>query len=135
MEEWWRVDSSNVEFIKSVISKYGYPSEKLVGEETNDMVSIILLHYDKDTSNHIMGESLEIALKEGKIKPRMYAWIIDRHLMNVGKRQKFQSIPTPWEKMTEVQRMEYNKNRFSIGLKSLDEIKIIVRKNSVKVKY
>ncbi len=135
MEEWWRVDSSNVEFLKSVISKYGYPSEKLVGEETNDRGSIILLHYDKDTSNHIMGDILEIALKEGKIKPKMYAWIIDRHLMNAGKKQKYQSIPTPWVEMTAIKKMEYNKNRFSIGLKSLDEIKIIVKKNSVKVKY
>ncbi len=135
MEEWWRVDSSNVEFIKNVISKFGYPSEKLVSEETNDKVSIILLHYDKDVSNLIMGERLEIALKEGKIKPRMYAWIIDRHLLNGGKKQKYQSIPTPWVNTTESQRMEYNKNRFLIGLKPLDEIKIIIGKNSVKVKY
>lgn len=135
MEEWWRVDSSSVEYVKNVISKYGFPSEKIVGKETNSMISIILLHYDKDTANHIMGESLAIALKEGGIEPRMYAWIIDRHLMNVGKEQKYYTIPTPWKKMTKEKRVEYNNNRFSIGLKSLDEIKIKVRKNSVVVSY
>ncbi len=135
MEEWWRVDSSNAEFVKKVILKYGFPSEKIVGQETNSMVSIILLHYDKDTANHIMGESLEIALKEGSITPIMYAWIIDRHLMNAGKEQKYYMIPTHWEKMTNKKRIEYNKNRFSIGLKTLDDIKIKVKKNSVKVSY
>jgi hypothetical protein len=135
MEEWWRVDSCNVEFVKNIILEYGYPSEKIVGKETNSMVGIILLHYDKDTANHIMGKYLEIALKEGKIKPRMYAWIIDRHLMNVGKNQKYYSIPTPWKKMNNEKKLIYNKNRLAIGLKSLDDIKIIVKKNSVTVKY
>ncbi len=135
MEEWWRVDSCNVEYIKDIISKYGYPSEKIVGTETNSMVGTILLHYDKDTANHIMGADLNIALKEGEIRPRMYAWIIDRHLMNVGKKQKYYAIPTPWAKMTKEKREEFNRNRFLIGLKSLENMKITVRKNSVKVTY
>jgi len=135
MEEWWRVDSSNVEFVKNIISNYGFPSEKLVGEDTYEKVTIILVHYDKDTANHILGKSLEIALKEGKIKPSKYAWIIDRHLMNAGKKQIYNWIPTPWIKLTNEQRTECNKNRFYIGLKPIEDVKIIVRKNSVTVKY
>ena len=135
MEEWWRVDSSNIEFVKNFNSKYGFPSEKLVEYETNRKISIVLAHYDKDTSNHILGKGLEIALMEGKIKPNDYAWIIDRHLMNAGKKQNFYTIPTPWIKMTNEQKIEYNKKRESIGLKSLEDQKVIVRKNSVTVKY
>ncbi|WP_107038113.1 DUF6624 domain-containing protein [Brumimicrobium mesophilum] len=134
MREWWSVDSSNVEYIKYIISKYGYPSEQLVGRKTNRSVGIILLHYDKDTANHIMGEDLKRALVAGKIDPKTYAWIIDRHLMYAGKPQKFYSIPNPWNKMSEEKKMEYNKNRHAIGLKSLDEIKIIVRGNRTIVK-
>ena len=134
MEEWWSVDSSNIEFIKDVISKFGYPSEKLVGKETNSMISIILLHYDKDTSNHIMGKDLNLALKNGGITPKMYAWIIDRHLMAAGKDQLYYSIRFPWGNMSNEQKLRYNQNRYSIGLKSLDELKIIVRGNSVYVK-
>lgn len=134
MEEWWRVDSSNVEFIKNIISKYGFPSEEIVGKKTNNMVSIILLHYDKDTANHIMNNILYEALINGHIEPKMYAWIIDRHLMNVGKEQKYYTIPTHWIKMSKEKKVDFNTNRFSIGLKPLDEIEVIVRKNSVVVK-
>jgi len=134
MEEWWRIDSCNIKFIKDVISKFGYPSEKLVGKQTNSIVSVIVLHYDKDTSNHIMGEHLYIALQEGLISPKMYAWIIDRHLMAAGKNQLYYSIPFPWENISKEQKLRYNQNRYSIGLKSLDELKIIVRGNSVYVK-
>lgn len=134
MSEWWKVDSCNVEFVKKIIAKHGYPSEKLVGKEGNNQVGIILLHYDKDTANHIMENQLTIALNKGKIIPRMYAWIIDRHLMWVGKDQKYYSIPTPWKKMPLEKRNQYNKNRKLIGLKPIEEIKMIVRKNSVVIR-
>ena len=135
MEEWWRVDSSNVEFVKDVIFKQGFPSEKIVGKETNSMVSIILLHYDKDTANNIMGASLYTALKEGSIEPKMYAWIIDRHLMMIGKEQIYYTIPTPWIEIKKERRDEIEKNRFAIGEQSLSERKVKVKKNGVRVSY
>ncbi|PLX03434.1 MAG: hypothetical protein C0594_10415 [Marinilabiliales bacterium] len=135
MEEWWRVDSSNIELLKAIISGNGFPSEKMVGEETHSKACIIILHYDKDTANHIMGEVLHKAFREGAIKPRMYAWIIDRHLLYMGKQQVYYIIPTPWKKMSDEERKQYNSNRLSIGLKPLEEMKIVVKKNSVKVSY
>ncbi len=133
MEEWRRVDSGNVELIKQVISSHGFPSEKMVGAATNFMVSIILLHYDEDTANHVMGESLTVALREGAIRPRGYARIMDRHLLNAGKPQLFYSIPINWTGMTEEERMEYNRNRLSIGLNPLEEMNIVERRNGTVV--
>ena len=135
MEEWWRVDSSNVEELKKIITLYGFPSEQVVGKDANENAAFILLQYDKDTANHEMGEVLEKALQVGAINPNDYAWIIDRHLMNAGKEQFYQFIPTPWICMIDEKRKYYNRNRASIGLKPLEDLKIKIRKNSVSVIY
>ena len=70
MQEWWSTDSTNVELLKKFILENGFPGEKMVGETTRG-VSIILLHYDKDTANHIMGEILKEALYDGDLSPLM----------------------------------------------------------------
>lgn len=136
MLEWWATDSSNVELLKKFISENGFPGEKMVGSETTSSVSVILLHYDRDTSNHIMGEIIKKALYDGDLSPRMYAWIIDRHLRSAGKPQLYYTIPlsTP-NQLSKEKREIINTKRESIGLKRLDEVKIIYRKNSVSVRY
>ena len=135
LKEWWLTDSLNVIELQKMIKAYGYPSEKLVGKESSLSANIILLHYDKDTANHIMGDVLYNALINGDIQPRMYAWIIDRHLMNAGKAQKYYSIPLPWIEMTVKEREKYNENRYAIGMKGLKKMIIKKRKNSVMVTY
>jgi len=74
-------------------------------------------------------------LINGDIQPKMYAWIIDRHLMNAGKPQKYYTIPTPWAEMSEMERKDYNKNRYAIGMKGLQKMIIKKHKNSVSVTY
>ena len=135
LKEWWLTDSLNIVELKKIIKIYGYPGEKLVGKESNLSANIILLHYDKDTANHIMGDILNNALINGNIQPRMYARIIDRHLMSAGKPQKYYAIPTPWVEMSEMERKDYNKNRYAIGMKGLQKMIIKKRKNSVSVTY
>jgi len=131
LKEWWLTDSLNVAELKKIIKTYGYPGEKLVGKRSNLSANVILLHYDKDTANHIMGDILYNALINGDIQPEMYAWIIDRHLIYAGKPQKYYSIPTPWIEMTTKERKDYNKNRYAIGMKGLKKMIIKERKNSV----
>ncbi|MEM9986057.1 MAG: hypothetical protein AAF804_13275, partial [Bacteroidota bacterium] len=58
----------------------------------------------------------------------------DRHLLNAGKSQLFYSIPINWTGMTEEERMEYNRNRLSIGLNPLEEMHIVTRRNGTVVK-
>ena len=135
LKEWWLTDSLNIVELKKIIKIYGYLGEKLVGKESNLSANIILLHYDKDTANHIMGDILYNALINGDIQPKMYAWIIDRHLMSAGKPQKYYAIPTPWAKMSEIEKKDYNKNRYAIGMKELQKMIIKKRKNSVRVTY
>lgn len=135
MKEWWQVDSSNIELIKRFIAEHGFPGEAMVGSETNDRVCIVILHYDRDTSNYIMKPTLDKALYEGLITPGRYAWIIDRHLHNVGKKQLYYSIPLGIEHLTPEERAIINNNRASIGLEKLEELIIIYRKNSTTVKF
>jgi hypothetical protein len=135
LKEWWLTDSLNVAELKKIIKTYGYPGEKLVGKRSNLSANVILLHYDKDTANHIMGDILYNALINGDIQPEMYAWIIDRHLINTGKPQKYYSFPTPCIEMTTKERKDYNKNRYTIGMKGLKKMIIKERKNSVITTY
>ncbi|MCL2290809.1 MAG: hypothetical protein FWC34_08955 [Bacteroidetes bacterium] len=103
---------------------------------SNFKAYIIILHYDKDTSNHIMGERLKKALLEGNITPRDYAHIIDRHLDNAGNPQLYHSIPFFMLKpLTEEEREIVNYNRESIGLKKLNEIVVIKRGKNLIVKH
>ena len=133
METWSTTDSMVIELLKQFIAEYGFPGEKMVGSSANSFATIMILHYDKDTANHIMGETLKKALLDGNIAPDRYAWIIDRHLNHTGKPQIYHSIPFRNQNFTKEEREIINSNRESIGLKKLEEVKIIYRKNSVTV--
>ena len=135
MKEWWATDSTNIESVKNFILKYGFPGEKLIGGLSSSFVTIIILHYDNDTANHIMAEILKKALYDGNIAPNMYARIIDRHLNNVGKSQIYHTLPFFIRGLTEKEREIVNSNRESIGMKKLEEVTIIYRKNSITVKH
>ena len=135
MKEWWATDSMNIESVKNFIAKNGFPSEKLVGDMTNNSVAVIILHYDKDTSNHIMEETLKNALYNGNITPHKYGWIIDRHLYHAGKPQIYHTLPYFIRELSKEERELVNSNRESIGMKKLEEITIIYHKNSITVKY
>lgn len=136
MQEWWATDSANIELLKQFISKNGFPGEKMVGWETTHRVSIILLHYDKDTANHVMGEILKKTLYNGDLSPQMYAWIIDRHLLYAGKPQMYYTIPPSVPiQQTQEEHDIINSNRESIGLKKFEKMKITNRKKNVSVRY
>lgn len=134
MQDWWNTDSSNVAMLNELINKYGFPGERLVGKRSYEVAIITLLHYDRDTANQIIGEVLKQALYSGDIKPSDYAWIIDRHLMYAGKKQKYLSIPIGIDQLSKAQIREINKERQSIGLKPMRSIKIIKKKNGVVIK-
>lgn len=134
MDEWWKTDSLNIEILKQNIEKRGFPGEKLVGKGSYQMARIILLHYDNDTANHIMGEILKQALLNGMLLPKDYAWIVDRHLMNARKQQLYLSIPFGLSNLSNEEKEIINARRLEIGLESIVEANIIYRKNSIIVK-
>lgn len=134
MFDWWRTDSLNILELNKLIKKYGFPGERLVGENSYLSAMVIILHFDRDTCNHIMIDILNNALKNGDLLPRDYAWIIDRHLNNAGKKQLYYTIAFDMQELKSAEKEEYNKNRVSIGLDRLQEMIIIKRGNNLIIK-
>lgn len=123
MTEWWRVDSMNIQLLLSLITDYGFPSEKLVGEEAYKRKAfIILLHFDKDQDNSILKPIIDKALLNGEIEPDDYAWIIDRRLTwGQGKKPYYYHMPFGLDKLSKEEISEINERRRSIGLRKLFE--------------
>lgn len=72
-------DSLNIEEIKDIISKYGYPGKTLVGEPTNEAAWYVIQHSNKIEQYYPL---IEKAGKEGELPKRLVAMMQDRLLMN-----------------------------------------------------
>ena len=92
-EEWSRTDSLNIQILLSMFETYGFLDERKIGEERYAAVFVLLLHFDKDTSNTVLQPILDRALAKGQITPVSYALILDRHLNSCNLPQKFYSWP------------------------------------------
>ena len=78
------IDQSNVQFIDRIITEYGYPGKKLVGEGTNLTAWFIMQHSEKlDSYFHL----IQKAAKKGDIPDSLFAKTKDRHLIQHGKKQ------------------------------------------------
>ena len=92
-EEWSRTDSLNIQILLSMFDEYGFLDERKIGEERHAAVFVLLLHFDKDTSNTVLQPILDRALAKGQITPVSYALILDRHLNSCNLPQKYYSWP------------------------------------------
>lgn len=136
MSEWFHVDSMNIKRLLSLITVYGYPSEKLVGVEGCRKAFIVLLHFDTDQNNSILQPIIDKALFNGDIAPDDYAWIIDRRLTWCqGKDPYYYHMPFGLDKLSEEAINNINKERRKIGLRKLYEgVEITKDDMSVSVK-
>lgn len=77
-------DSSNMERVKEIISKYGYPGRTLVGEPTNEAAFFVIQH-----SNQIETylPVIEKAARKKELPFTLYAMMLDRSLMLKGEEQ------------------------------------------------
>jgi hypothetical protein len=118
-----------------LIKQYGFPSEKLVKKDAAGSAFMVLLHFDKDSTNTILKPILDKALLEGNISPEKYAWIVDRRLSwGLGKEQYYYQMPMDTENLTPEQIKEVNERRKSIGLRDLFEgIKITTTESTMRV--
>ena len=78
-EHWRKTDSMNTYFLLDLFEQHGFIGEELVGPDKAQFVRIVLLHFDADTNNAILGPVLKRARDEGKLHPLEYAQILDRH--------------------------------------------------------
>jgi hypothetical protein len=134
-DEWHNVDSTNIYILLNLIKQYGFPSEKLVKKDAAGSAFMVLLHFDKDSTNTILKPILDKALLEGNISPEKYAWIVDRRLSwGLGKEQYYYQMPMDTENLTPEQIKEVNERRKSIGLRDLFEgIKITTTESTMRV--
>ncbi len=78
------IDSSNIKFIDSVISKMGYPGKSKVGERTNNVAWYVIQHSNK------IADYLPIikeAASNDELPKRLAATMEDRYLMQNNKMQ------------------------------------------------
>lgn len=112
------VDSSNIKLMFKLIGEHGYIGDKIIGAKNHFKTYVILLHFDKDTNNLLLGSILNKALLNFQITPLEYAMIIDRHLYNTLNTQKYWTWFMIGEdpKLTDVQIETIMKLREKIGL-------------------
>lgn len=135
-EKWRAIDSSNIHQLIKLINENGFPSEKMVGLKASENAFILMLHFDYDIENKILGMYLNSALSTGEISPRNYAQIIDRRLLNQKKNSLYFVIPFGYDNLTKEQREEVDLRRVAIGLNSVSESQIIIKKkHSIRVIY
>lgn len=132
-EEFQRVDSLNFIKLRQEIERYGFPDERLVGEESAKNAFFVILHFDEDKGNKIMEPILKEALYSGKISPENYAWIVDRRLnWGEGKEPMYYHLPTKaFFDLTAEQKIEIDKRRYEIGLKPLSEMNVHISSEGV----
>ncbi len=79
-------DLKNIEEIRQIISEYGYPGKKLVGEPTNKAAWYVIQHSEYIEEYF---PSIEKAGKENDLPLRLVAMMEDRLLMQKGLEQKY----------------------------------------------
>jgi hypothetical protein len=74
-----KIDHENTEALKAAIAKYGWPGNKLVGEEAAHDAFLLAQHADQDPAFQKQALALmEPLVKTGEVLPRNYAYLYDR---------------------------------------------------------
>ncbi len=119
-------DASNMKVLLEWMEEKGYPSSDKVGRKAASKIFLVLLHYDEDKDNEILGPILDDAYHNGYLSPENYAWIIDRR-RNWGNDLPpyYYQLPTPDVfMMSDEEKAEINKRRDEIGLRPLEDMNI-----------
>lgn len=81
-----KTDSSDMKRVQAIIQQYGYPGKTLVGTPTNETAFFIIQHSTR------IGQYLPLikqAAEHGELPFRLYAMMVDRHLMETQKAQVY----------------------------------------------
>jgi hypothetical protein len=79
-------DSADMRRVRAIIRRHGYPGKKLVGTPTNEAAFYVIQH-----SNSIPQylPLIKRAADQGDLPFRLYAMMLDRHLMGLNKPQVY----------------------------------------------
>lgn len=92
-EYWQDVDSTNINILIDLFNQHGFLGESILGSKYYPYIFGLLLHFDSDSNNLILEPYLNEALNQGKLLPKHYAYIIDRHLWVNHENQKYWTWP------------------------------------------
>ncbi|GAA4498490.1 hypothetical protein GCM10023172_15600 [Hymenobacter ginsengisoli] len=81
-----QTDSSDIQRVRAIIQRYGYPGRTLVGTPTNEAAFYVIQH-----SNRIAQylPLIKRAAEQGELPFRLYAMMLDRQLMYQGQPQVY----------------------------------------------
>jgi len=111
----YAIDGVNNPRIRKIISDFGYPTQKLIGKQAMESFHILIQHQDFDL------ELQEECSKNCDFEPKLKAYLIDRVLVNNGRKQIYgtqfrrdknlNSVPRPIEDIKNL-----DKRRKLVGL-------------------
>jgi hypothetical protein len=81
-----QTDSTNLTRVRALIEQYGYPGKTLVGTPTNE-VAFQVLQASTRLPQYL--PLLEQVAQQGEVPFRLYALMLDRHLMREGRAQVY----------------------------------------------
>ena len=113
------VDSLNTYELLENIKKRGFPSSDKVGFRGYYNATIILLHADFDKNHELLGDLMLKAIGEGKLRPGIYAEIIDRR--STSEELLYYQVPFGYFELTEDKKNAITERRNKIGLRSVDK--------------
>ena len=81
-----QTDTTDMRRVRAIIRRYGYPGKKLVGTPANEAAFYVIQH-----SNSIPQylPVIKQAADQGELPFRLYAMMLDRYLMGLGKPQVY----------------------------------------------
>jgi len=80
----------HIPIIKDIYSKYGYPTDKIVGKETSNHFFLLIQHSDSDPKFQTsMLPVLKKYSKKGRISKKDYVFLYDRVQRNTGGQQLY----------------------------------------------
>lgn len=126
------IDSSNINLLYSLILKYGFPSEKLIGVDAYQITILLLIHNDGDIEFQKIQPIYKTALLNGGIHPEDYAWLIDRfYTGELNEPPYYYFIPFGINELSKNKINIINQRRKLIGLRPLFEGEKFEMKNGV----
>ncbi len=116
----YTIDGIHNRYIHQIIDEYGYPTEKSVGKEGMKKFWLLVQHQDSDVTLQ------KACLRKCDFAPKEKAYLIDRVLVNTGKKQRYgtqmrRTINGSLAPRTITQKKGVDARRKSVGLGTLEK--------------
>lgn len=122
--DFYQLDSLLFTSVLLLIDKYGFATEKNVGEESFRKVWLFYHHNIRLPKNEQYIPLAQEALKQGAYLPENYAWMFDQSLTNKNETPYFYYGVASTDHLTDEEKMDVNEKRKNWGIKPLESLLI-----------